>query len=197
MAPRARLAYLRVVWVLRSPRSQSYWQKIILSFDLSSPHQHLNYNYLSSVTVRSRCNDWETSKPVKTSFLVGRGQKLPTCYDWSFYAAQLTQRRGIQTPAHSEHWAGSAMLAARVQGKCVWSDPVMALIPLEIFSLALMGFGSGTKEATLHFPNLSLLSAQQNNQIPSIYFCMSALHEGHDPPPIHTQATSVTWYFPL
>lgn len=30
-----------------------------------------------------------------------------------------------------------AMLAAREQGKCGWSDPIMALITLEIFLLAL------------------------------------------------------------
>lgn len=81
------------------------------------------------------------------------------------------------------------MLTARVQGKCGWGDPVMALISLEIFSLALMGFGSGAKEATLHFPDLLLLSGQQNNQIPSIYFCTSALHEGHNAPPLPPQCT--------
>lgn len=47
-----------------------------------------------------------------------------------------------------------AMLAAREQGKCGWSDPIMALITLEIFLLALRGFGSGAKEATLHCPDL-------------------------------------------
>lgn len=109
------------MWVLRSPGSQSYWQKITLSFDLSSPHQHLYYNYLSFVTVRTRCNNWETSKPVKTSFLVGRGRKLPTCYDWSFYAARLTHRRGIQTPAHSEHWAGNASSKGTRKAWLEWS----------------------------------------------------------------------------
>jgi len=64
----------------------------------------------------------------------------------------------------------------------------MAIISLEIFSPALRGFGSGAKEATLHFPNLVLLPAQKSNQIPSIYFCMSALPEGHKPPkPTHNQ----------
>lgn len=58
----------------------------------------------------------------------------------------------------------------------------MALITLEIFLLALMGFGSGAKEATLHSPDLLLLPAEQNSQIPSICFCMSALHEGYNPP---------------
>lgn len=80
-----------------------------------------------------------------------------------------------------------AMLAAREQRKYSWSDPIMALITLEIFLLPLMGLGSGAKETTLHSPDLLLLPAQQNNQIPSICFRMSALQFPH----IHTQTTSV------
>lgn len=65
----------------------------------------------------------------------------------------------------------------------------MALIVLEIFSPSLVGLESGTKEATLHFPDLLLPTAQQNNQSPSIWFCVPKLHEGQ--PAIHTQATSI------
>lgn len=63
---------------------------------------------------------------------------------------------------------------AREQGKCSWSDSIMALITLEIFLLALMGFGSGAREATLHSADQLFLPVQQNNQIPSIFF----LHVG-------------------
>lgn len=75
-----------------------------------------------------------------------------------------------------------AMPAARVQGKHGWSHPIVALISLEIFSLDLMGFGSGAKEATLHCPDLLILSTEQNNPTPSIYFCMSVHHGGHNRP---------------
>lgn len=89
--PRAHLARLRPLWVLRSP--------------CSSPHQHSYYSHPSFVMVRSRCNDWETFKPVNTSFLVDKGAKLPACCDWS----------------HWEYWAGNASSKGTRKVRLEWS----------------------------------------------------------------------------
>lgn len=79
-----------------------------------------------------------------------------------------------------------AMPAARVQGKHGWSHPIVALISLEIFSLDLMGFGSGAKEATLHCPDLLILSTEQTIQPQvSIFACLYTMEDTIVPPNPH------------
>lgn len=151
--PRAPLARLRALWVLGSP--------------CSSPHQHFYYSYTSFVMVRSRCNDWETFKPVNTSFPVGKGAKLPAWYDWS----------------HWQHWAGNASSKGTRKVQLEWyhhgSNNIRNLFT------GFNGIGIRCKGSHLTFP----WSAKQPN--PKHRFLHVCTPWRIQSPHIHAQTTSV------